>query len=389
MTICNIIKSSCWWQCGRDAHTNWRRRIVKFLKKFSLVLYFSGLGMIAAGAAEQPRVTNAKMETRSAAAGLESEFRSLLQSQAGPAWIGYAVPVVPGDRSMCCCDSGRYGQMRGGCALEGDRGFNMNSNGSKQANLEGPEHLWVLLRVSDKKVGRIRTFSEDCELNAGGLTFVWLTDVKPPESVALLSTFIRSAENEDHEGKEISSGALSAIALTADPSADRALDGFIAPSQPDHLRQNVSFWLGEARGRHGFETLQRLLKNDSDDRFREHAIFGLTVSREPEAVSTLIDIAKHDTAPKVRGQALFWLAQKAGKRAAEAITDAIENDPETGVKKRAVFALSQLPHDQGVPLLIQVARNNRNPEVRKQAMFWLGQSNDPRAVSFFEEVLLR
>src|SRR5579862_204981 len=358
-------------------------------KKLNLLLIVLILGAAPVYATDQPRVTNAKMETRSAAAGLESEFRSLVQSQPGPAWIGYAVPTVPGDRTMCCCGYGRDGQMRGGCTLEGDRGFNMNSDGGKQASLEGPEHLWVLLRVSEKKVGRIRTFSEDCELNSGGLPFIWLTDVKPAESVALLSTYVRTSEVEDHEGKDVSSGALSAIALTADPSADRALDGFIAPSQPEHLRQNVSFWLGEARGRHGFETLQRLLKNDSDDRFREHAIFGLTVSREPEAVATLIDIAKHDPAPKVRGQALFWLAQKAGKRATEAITDAINNDPETEVKKRAVFALSQLPHDQGVPLLIQVARTNHNPEVRKQAMFWLGQSNDPREVSFFEEVLLR
>ncbi len=46
-----------------------------------------------------------------------------------------------------------------------------------------------------------------------------------------------------------------------------------------------------------------------------------------------------------------------------------------------------LPKDEGVPLLIQTARNNRNPEVRKQAMFWLGQSQDVRALAFFEEVL--
>jgi hypothetical protein len=46
-----------------------------------------------------------------------------------------------------------------------------------------------------------------------------------------------------------------------------------------------------------------------------------------------------------------------------------------------------LPKEEGVPLLIDVARKNRNPVVRKQAMFWLGQSNDPRALQFFEEVL--
>ena len=54
-----------------------------------------------------------------------------------------------------------------------------------------------------------------------------------------------------------------------------------------------------------------------------------------------------------------------------------------------MFALSQLPKEEGVPMLIQVAKTNRNPEVRKQAMFWLGQSDDPRALAFFQEVLAR
>jgi HEAT repeat protein len=101
----------------------------------------------------------------------------------------------------------------------------------------------------------------------------------------------------------------------------------------------------------------------------------------------MIRMAHDDQNGHVRGQALFWLAQKAGKKAEGAITGAIENDPDTDVKKKAVFALSQMPKDEGVPKLIQVAQTNRNPAVRKQAMFWLRQSNDPRALEFFEKVL--
>ncbi len=37
--------------------------------------------------------------------------------------------------------------------------------------------------------------------------------------------------------------------------------------------------------------------------------------------------------------------------------------------------------------LIEVARTNKNRAVRKQAIFWLGQSNDARALKFFEEIL--
>jgi HEAT repeat protein len=116
-------------------------------------------------------------------------------------------------------------------------------------------------------------------------------------------------------------------------------------------------------------------------------VFALYVSKQPEAVGEIVRVARDDSSPHVRGQALFWLGQKAGQKAERAITEAIERDPETEVKKKAVFALSQLPKEEGVPLLIQVARANRNPSVRKQAMFWLGQSNDPRALAFFAEVL--
>jgi hypothetical protein len=59
------------------------------------------------------------------------------------------------------------------------------------------------------------------------------------------------------------------------------------------------------------------------------------------------------------------------------------------VREHAVFALSQEPHDVGVPALIQIARSNRDREVRKKAFFWLGQTNDPRAVALFEEVLAK
>jgi HEAT repeat protein len=57
------------------------------------------------------------------------------------------------------------------------------------------------------------------------------------------------------------------------------------------------------------------------------------------------------------------------------------------VRKQAIFALSQRSTDEAVPALIRIARTNDDPELRKTALFWLGQSEDPRAVSLFEEIL--
>jgi hypothetical protein len=40
-----------------------------------------------------------------------------------------------------------------------------------------------------------------------------------------------------------------------------------------------------------------------------------------------------------------------------------------------------------VPALIRIARTNPHPELRRTALFWLGQSEDPRALTLFEEIL--
>ncbi|MBI3405068.1 MAG: HEAT repeat domain-containing protein [Acidobacteria bacterium] len=349
---------------------------------------------VHAQSAERARFINAKVETRSAAGGLDATVKSIVAAQTEGAWIGYSVPITKGSGQSCCGDS-RYGW--GCCRLEGSNGNTFinsgNDAGPNGVKLEGPAALWVLLRVENHAVGKVVSYSEDCQLDAGGLKVVWLTDAKAAESVTLLSNYavIPAADkgDEDRPSRKLRDGAVTAIALHADPAADKALDSFVAPSQPESLRKQATFWLGNARGHHGYETLRRIVREDPSDKIREHAIFSLSQSKDPEAVSAMIDAAKNDKSIHVRGQGLFWLAQKAGVKAAGAINDAIETDPDTEVKKKAVFALSQLPKDEGVPRLIQVARNNRNSEVRKQAVFWLGQSNDPRALAFFEEVLVK
>jgi len=338
---------------------------------------------------EMPRVDSAKAETQAIAGTLDATFRGILAQAEKPEWVGYSVDEITGERSMCCGNL-NDGSGCGTCRLEKDRdatGGTTHSDGSIQ--LEGARRLVVLFRLEAKQVGRIRVASEDCTLDAGGLPFVWLNGARPGESVALLTTYVQGAEFERHEHHNIGNGALTAIALHADASADRAMESFVSPGQREELRRQAAFWLGAARGKEGLKTLQRMAKNDPSSDVRAHVTFALSVSHEPGALEEMIRMAHDDSSSHVRGQALFWLAQKAGKKAVGAITGAIENDPDTDVKKKAVFALSQLPKDEGVPKLIEVAQTNRNPEVRKQAMFWLGQSNDPRALQFFEQVLLK
>ena len=339
-----------------------------------------------------PRVENAQFEKRSLTVPLPAELQKWAAQAAQPQWLGYGVPRIAGDRSVCCgSDNGSWTGACAHCRLErGERNSEIiSNNGSATARLEGPRYLLVLIRAENKRVGKIRIASEECALDAGGLPFLWLTGVHPPESVAVLQTFVTNYDAGGKDDERIAQGALTAIAMHADAAAGKAMESFVQPSQSESLRKHAAFWLGEARGAEGLRALQTMAKTDPSSEVRAQVTFALSVSREPGALEEMIRMAHSDESSHVRGQALFWLAQKAGQKAVGAITGAIENDPDTDVKKKAVFALSQLPKDEGVPKLIEVAQTNRNREVRKQAIFWLGQSNDPRALAFFEQILSR
>jgi hypothetical protein len=277
--------------------------------------------------AAQPRLSNARVTEQAVTRTLSDTVNRLVSAAVEPMWIAYGVPVENGSSSMCCWSGGVEGIGRGdgaccgGCRLEPGSGttFRNNDQANLATRLEPRDTFFVFYRVDNKRIERIRIFSEDCGLDAGNRQVVWLTGVKPAESLAFLSSLALSADTTDRGMK----GTVSAIA--------------------------------------------------------QHA--------GNDAVTPLVRLGREAPDAKVRSEALFWLSQRAGARAAAAITDAIEHDPETQVKKQAVFALSQLPANEGVPKLIELARSHSNPVVRKQAMFWLGQSKDPRALTFFEQIL--
>lgn len=124
-------------------------------------------------------------------------------------------------------------------------------------------------------------------------------------------------------------------------------------------------------------------------RIVDPALTAIGMHAAPAAGKTLIGLARQSDSGRIRGQALTYLARRAGEQTGPVIVDAIARDPELDVKRRAVQALAQLPRDEGIPLLVNVARTHASNEVRRQAMQALGQTNDPRALDFFESILLR
>ena len=110
-----------------------------------------------------------------------------------------------------------------------------------------------------------------------------------------------------------------------------------------------------------------------------------------EVWPALLKIARNQAVSRsTRRQAVFWLGQAASEVATRGLDSLVREDTvDRSVREQAVFALSQRPRDEGVPVLVRVARTNPDPGIRKKALFWLSQSDDPRALALFEELLTR
>ncbi len=123
----------------------------------------------------------------------------------------------------------------------------------------------------------------------------------------------------------------------------------------------------------------------------ENAVFPAILADSVTVWPDLLRIARDGRVSRgARRQSVFWLGQAAGEAATRGLTDLVDDrSTDRDVREQAVFALSQRPHDEGVPALIRIAKENPDPELRRKAIFWLGQSDDPRALALFEELLTK
>jgi HEAT repeat protein len=307
--------------------------------------------------AAQPKLlVNAQTDTRSAASGLEPIVKSLSTAQPQPMWIGYSVPSTKGNWL--------------GCDYVRDPS-NLNAG---VVHLEPPDTVVVMFRIENNQLSRIRSISPYCEIDAGGVPVHWLTDVQPAQSVALLSAYVVDRD-------PFYSSALSAIGNHADAAADQALARFLAPNQPENIRQRAVSYVGRRPG--GADILKKLIASDPDIRVRERAVSALSDE------DALIPIAKSNPDARLRSQAVSALGRHSGAKVLSTLTSIIDTDQDPNVRRRALNALQSMPNSEGVPTLIQLVRSQKDLEIRKQAMNTLKSSRDPRALAFLEEVIKR
>jgi hypothetical protein len=242
-------------------------------------------------AAQPPELTNAQVQVEAAGGELARVFESRRASVVEHAWIGYAVPIVRGERFVCDWNDGR------------------STPASTTVKLEGGDSLHVLFRVEQGAVDRIRIFSEGCRIDAGGRSVTWLEDVRPAESVALLTQFTRDRT------RRVVDGALAALSMHAEPQADAALLRAAREGATSHLRGQALFWVAQRAGDRAIPAIAEAIDRDPDTEVKKKAVFALSQLPANEGVPRLIDVAEHHSNPAVRRQAMFWLGQSRDARA--------------------------------------------------------------------------
>ena len=261
-----------------------------------IALAFVGAGLQARPALAQtatPRLSNGRIEPH-AATNIARDLRALASTLTEPTWVGYAQPMIDGEHQMCDYwnDGMRY------------------SSSTDPIRLEPADFFFVLFRVENREIIRIRTFSANCPLDAGGKAVHWFNNVAVNDSVNFLKTFI--APNAT---RRLMDSATTAIALTEGEQPLNELITLARDGASANVKGSALFWLAQRAGQKAVGTINAAIENDPDTEVKKKAVFALSQLPKDQGVPLLIEQARTNKNAAVRKQAMFWLGQSKDPRA--------------------------------------------------------------------------
>jgi len=253
----------------------------------------AGSGLAFAQGQATPRLSNGRIESHTTT-NIARDLPALASTFNEPMWIGYAQPMIDGNHNMC--DYWSDGRMI--------------TQSTDPIRLEPADFFFVLFRIEEKQITRIRTFSDNCPLDAGGKAVHWFTSVSPSDSVSYMKTFMSPDTT-----RKLNDSAVTVIALTKGDQALNELLTLAKDGPSAQVKGNALFWLAQRAGQKAIGTITAAIENDPDTKVKEKAVFALSQLPKDEGVPLLIQQARTNKNPVVRKQAMFWLGQSKDPRA--------------------------------------------------------------------------
>ncbi len=227
------------------------------------------IGMVAVGVlAQTPRIQNGLVETR-AATSLARDVATLAAQATDPMWVAWQVPMVDGERSLCCtCYNDDMPQAVRGCRMEPTNPDDPWTPPrfpapSGPVQLEAGTELTMFVRMVERRIERVRLLSDDCPVDAGGRAVRWLTGVRGADSVAFLNALATDETMANDVRTRIASAAVRGIALHRDPSAVPALIALASAPATTPLaittRREAVQGVGQSRDPRALQFLQHII----------------------------------------------------------------------------------------------------------------------------------
>jgi len=168
----------------------------------------------------------------------------------------------------------------------------------------------VMFRVENREITRIRTYSANCPLDAGGKSVHWFNNVSVGDSVAFMKTFMAPTA-----ARKMNDSAVTVLALTEGDQPLNELLSIARDGSTSSVKGNALFWLAQRAGAKAVGTITAAIENDPDTEVKKKAVFALSQLPKDEGVPLLIQQARNNRNPAVRKQAMFWLGQSKDPRA--------------------------------------------------------------------------
>jgi HEAT repeats len=260
-------------------------RLAAFLVAFAAIALPAG--------AQTPRLSNGRIEPH-ATTNIARDLPALATTLTEPTWIGYSQPLIDGEHEMC--DYWNNGTRF--------------SQSTDPIRLEPADFFFVMFRIEEKQITRIRTYSANCPLDAGGKAVHWFNNVSVSDSVNYLKSFINTAAT-----RKMNDSAVTVLALTEGQQPLNELMALAEKGATTSVRGSALFWLAQRAGQKAVGTITAAIENDPDTEVKKKAVFALSQLPKDEGVPLLIQQARTNKNPVVRKQAMFWLGQSKDPRA--------------------------------------------------------------------------
>ena len=246
-----------------------------------------------AAAAQTPRLSNGRIEPH-ATTNIARDVQALAATLTEGTWIGYTQPLIDDDHQMCDYwnDGNRYTQS------------------TDPIRLEPEDFFFVMFRVENRQITRIRTYSYNCPLDGGGKAVHWFTNVAVQDSVNYMKTFMGPSAT-----RKMNDSAVTVLALTEGQQPLNELIALANNGLTSSVKGNALFWLAQRAGQKAVGTITAAIENDPDTEVKKKAVFALSQLPKDEGVPLLIQQARSNKNAAVRKQAMFWLGQSKDPRA--------------------------------------------------------------------------